>query len=49
MCHSCIQGFDSFKANEIEHDDANLELACLSDSIPKEKSIFIENFGEFKC
>ena len=37
VCHSCIQGFDSFKADKIERNVANLGLSYLCGSFLKEK------------
>ena len=43
--HSCVQSFDSFKANEIGLNVTNLEIARLCGSFPKEKYC-VENVGE---
>ena len=43
---SCVQSFDSFKANEIELNVANFEIARLCGSFSKEKYYRMENFGE---
>ena len=43
---SCVQSFDSFKANEIELNVTNLEIALLCGSFSKEQHYRMENFGE---
>ena len=43
---SCVKSFDSFKANEIELNVTNLEIARLRGSFSKEKYYRMENFGE---
>ena len=43
---SGVQSFDSFKANEIELNVPNLELASLCGSFSKEKYYRMENFRE---
>ena len=42
---SSVQSFDNFKANEIDMDVTNLELARLCGSFAK-KILFMEDFGE---